>query len=51
MIQYFRNVSGKPRNPGVRRPVKPGDDGIAYFLFLATFGFGSGVSACGSKPI
>jgi len=23
----------------------------SYFFFLTAFGFGSGVSACGSKPI
>jgi hypothetical protein len=23
----------------------------SYFFFLASFGFGSGVSACGSNPI
>jgi hypothetical protein len=27
-----------------------GDDGTVYFFFAA-FGFGSGFSACGSKPI
>jgi hypothetical protein len=29
---------------------KPGARLIAYFFFV-TFGFGSGFSACGSKPI
>ncbi len=38
-LYFFR------RNPG-----QPGG-GAAGLLFLATFGFGSGVSACGSKPI
>jgi hypothetical protein len=31
------------------RPVKPGDNG--HYFFFTTFGFGSGFSACGSKPI
>jgi hypothetical protein len=32
--------------------VKPGDDTHhTYFFFFPAFGFGSGFSACGSKPI
>jgi hypothetical protein len=33
------------------RPVKPGDDRHHFYFFFTTLGFGSGFSACGSKPI
>jgi len=34
------------------RPLKPGDDTQCArpYFFFAAFGFGSGFSACGSKP-
>jgi hypothetical protein len=48
----FQSIRAKAERPlRTRSPVKPGDDVHYIYFFLTTFGFGSGLSACGSKPI